>query len=505
MDACPAPPPAGTVFDPTLDEYVSSVDSVVAEGVKLLSGLPRVLYSRQFREYVQDLPTDVPGALGAPTVGGLIAQSVDFQGIRRDIDAKFAADFAAATAYVRVFDAVRPVFDFHLSNDDAAYRAREQTVHSLQRDMARMKAWDLQVDRMRSQHVEGALFVDSKKLKSELEPIMTSAIDNIKALLSDLARKKCRAVTEAFASRSRTLDQRPPALDKFAAHVERIVAMREAEAALLRDAAAVEDMYKLLQSYDVKVTSEDSVSLDDMRNAGIGYTDSYRKSETYLEERMPEMTRQLDMNIIKATDSLKAVGESVNDGAFVDPSQAPEAVLEMLEVVKARFAALQDTAERYNKWQGLFGIPPFEFRQLKTAQKSLNQRVLLWQTSAQFDSKYRAWTDGPFEAVDAEELARDVAGFLKTSFVLDKQVRQPPRGVRHRDSCHGTVCLPPPADRRRRFCPAQEARLGIQAQRPRHLGPRKQGHARPPLAPHLRGVRAALCARVAHAVRAYVL
>jgi len=178
-----------------------------------------------------------------------------------------------------------------------------------------------------------------------------------------------------------------PALDKFAAHVERIVSLREAEAALLRESSSVEDMYKLLQSYDVKISSEDAVALGNMRNSGLAYTDSYRKSEAYLEDRMPEMTRQLDMNIIKATDSLKAVGESVNDGLFIDASQPADTVLEQLEVTKARFAALQDTAERYNKWQGLFGIPPFEFRQLKIAQKAVNLRLQLWQTISQFESK----------------------------------------------------------------------------------------------------------------------
>lgn len=455
----------GTVFDPPREEYAAAIESVVSEGVKLLSGLPRILYSRVFREHVQDLPTDVPGSLGAPTVGALIAASTEFQEIRQSIDKKFADDFSAAASFVRVFDAVRPVFDYQLTNDDEAYKAREHTVNSLQRDMARMKAWDLQVDRMRSQHVEGALFVDSKRLKSELEPITTSAIESIKALLSELARKKCKAVFEAFVARSRSLDQRPPALDKFAAHVERIVSLREAEAALLRESSSVEDMYKLLQSYDVKISSEDAVALDDMRNSGLAYTDSYRKSEAYLEDRMPEMTRQLDMNIIKATDSLKAVGESVNDGLFIDASQPADTVLEQLEVTKARFAALQDTAERYNKWQGLFGIPPFEFRQLKIAQKAVNLRLQLWQTISQFESKYRAWTEGPFDAVDAEELARDVAGFLKTSFVLDKQVST--QAVRELN----VVIIGPFVGTGRRLgvCHAEKARRRIQAERSGYL------------------------------------
>ncbi len=50
------------------------MDTVVTEGVKLLTATPRVLYARQFREYVQDLTTEsgLPGQLGAPSVSTLV-------------------------------------------------------------------------------------------------------------------------------------------------------------------------------------------------------------------------------------------------------------------------------------------------------------------------------------------------------------------------------------------------------------------------------------------------
>lgn len=283
-----------TTFEPACDDLLAMLDAVVADTIKACTGVPRILYARPFREYVQDLPTALePGNLGAPSVAALLAESPVFRSIRRGIEDKFEADFKEAATYVAVFDTVRPIFDYKSNFDFAAYKVKEQTTYSLQRDMSRLKAWDTQIERMRSQHVEGALFIDSKRLKSELEPITVAGMDRLKGLLLELAKTKCKSVSDTYMSRAKVLDMRQSTLEKFAAHMERLIGVREAEAPLLKEASAVEDMYKLLASYEVKITSEESVALDDMRNAGMIYTDSFRKSEQWLEEKLPEMSRQL--------------------------------------------------------------------------------------------------------------------------------------------------------------------------------------------------------------------
>lgn len=416
-------PNLGTMFDPPKDEFLAMSETVITEAVKACTSTPRILYARAFREYVQELPTEGgPGNLSAHTVANLLSLSPDFSRIRQGIEDKFVADFHAATAYVAIFDAVRPIYDYNLSLDFEGYRAKEHTTYTLQRDMSRIKQWDLQLATMRMQDSRGCLFIDSKKLKQELEPVTVNAMDNIKQLLLELARDKCKKTCEAFKARTKIAEARPMALDKFAGHVERVLGVKEVEVALAKDAAAVEDMYKLLQSYEVKVSYEESVALDDMKNAVAEFTEASRSSDDFLEQRMPEMTRQLDVSIIKVTDSLKYLADSMNEGLFVDDLQSPPVVLEALEGVKGKLVGLEDQVKRFNKWQQLFGISSIEFKQLATAHKTFHQRHHLWSTLNDFDNKYLVWTQGPLAAVDVEELARDVQVFQKTAFVLDKQV-----------------------------------------------------------------------------------
>jgi dynein heavy chain len=414
--------PGSAGFDPSADELLALVDMVVADTIKATDGCSRLLFARGFREYVQGLPTDGgPGVFGAPSVAALLHQSVAFAATHGGIEDKFHADFANASTYVTAFDPVRPIWAYSQEFDFDKYRASEPSTYTLQKDMAKLKVWDTVLERMRTQHVEGCLFIDSKRLKQELEPITGQGIDRLKGLLMDTGRGKCRAVADAYLARAKVLDLRPSVLDKFAGHVERLLGLRDAETALMKEASSVEDMFKLLYSYDVKITSEDAVALDDMRNAGLAYTDCYRKSESFLEERLPEMSRQLDMNILKVNDALKALADSVNEGMYVDAATPTAIAVASLTEVQDKLAAAEAQTEVFTKWQTLFNTQPFEWHRLRSARKSVDTRAAVWNGLASWEAAHELWTRGkPFATVDVEELARDVQAASKASYATDK-------------------------------------------------------------------------------------
>lgn len=179
---------------------------------------------------------------------------------------------------------------------------------------------------------------------------------------------------------------------------------------------------QLLAGYEVKVNSEDAVALDDLVRAHADFEGAVSETDRFLDGRLPEMTRQLDVSIIKVNDGLKAISDSVNEGIFVDEDAPPAAVLEALDGVKAKLAALEEQGKRFNKWQQLFGVAQYDFKAIPATQKAVALREQLWSTLHSFEQKYTVWTQGPFAEVDVEELARDVHAFQKTSFTLDKQV-----------------------------------------------------------------------------------
>lgn len=417
---------ARTSFDPPLNEFLHLAESVCSEAVKAINACPRILYARSVREFVQELPTEAgPGNLSAPTVSMLLQHSPEFAKAREGLDAKFTADFTAAQQYATIFDAVRPLWDYHSSGELERFcssEAARTSVVALQREMHKVRGWDGLVTSMRMQDARGCLFIDSKRLRQELEPVTVTAMESIKALLMEVARERCKKACESLKQRAKAIDLKPTALDKFASHMERLSSIKEGEEELNAEVLAVSDMYKLLQGYEVKVSSEDAVALDDLMKAHQDYVEAAKAVDGYMEGRTAEMARQLDVSIIKVNDSLKALADTVNEGVFVDDGQQPSAVLEALDGVRNKMSQLEEQARRFNRWQSLFGITLYEFKALATTQKAVQTREQLWQTLHEFETKYAGWTQSPVVSIEAEELARDVATYQKTAFQLDKNL-----------------------------------------------------------------------------------
>lgn len=63
--------------------------------------------------------------------------------------------------------------------------------------------------------VVGCLLVDSKLLKGTLTPLIAATQQDVKLVLSELARTECRKVLEQVASRNEALAARPTDLDGF--------------------------------------------------------------------------------------------------------------------------------------------------------------------------------------------------------------------------------------------------------------------------------------------------
>jgi dynein heavy chain len=418
---------AVTVFEPSRREFIDAFDSVINEAVKASALVARVSSAHSLRAAAS------PRALGGgdmsphspnvPSASGLLQQSPRLDAARRAISDRLDVDFAAATTYAAVFDPLRPIFEYALTLDWEAFKASDPSTAVLQREMSRLRACAVAVERMRTSHVAGAsLFVDSKGLKAELEPVNVHGLDRLKTLLIDSTRAKCRTAGDAFLSRARQLSGQPATLEKFASFVERRNALRDSEASLLKQLAAVEDLYKLIAAYDVRLNSEDSVALDDIRNAHSAYADAQRSASQYIEDRLPDFSRQLDSNVLRANESLTLLGESVNHGVFVSAASPLQETITELQGAAGRLGSLKTMCESYSQWSILFGSASEikENKHLKDAQKAVDTRLALWKGLASWETKHNNWLTCPFGTLDVEELVRDVQQAVKGAYAADK-------------------------------------------------------------------------------------
>ncbi|KAJ0392153.1 hypothetical protein P43SY_009213 [Pythium insidiosum] len=329
--------------------------------------------------------------------------------IRRDLVVKISNDYADAAEYVKIFDNVRPIYEYdkvwdfdeyaqrsHTYDkvwDFDEYAQRSHTVTTLKADMLQISTWEKELEKMRAGQTIGILHVESRKLKQTLIPMTTAKLDAMKGLVKDLARAKCKNQLIEYKQRIQALLQRPQHLKEFAAHVERVQALKSKQKALVKNTNVVDELYRLLGNYGVRISSEDMVQLDDLRSVQDSYREETEAVDAFIQSRLGEMTQQLDSNIQRL------------DEQFEDPSH----VKSELEAVKQRLSQLDELSRQYTEYQTLFNQTPFKYLNLQATQEYFGTVESLWVAVERWNMTYRNAMTNPFVEVNAEELSKEVA------------------------------------------------------------------------------------------------
>lgn len=118
--------------------------------------------------------------------------------------------------YVVTFDSVRPIFEYSRTWDFKAYKTQQHSVTTLREQMQRIGVWVNELEKMRARQPCGTLEVESRKLKQMLIPMTEEKMDQMKTLVKDLARSKCKEQLEKYKSRLAIVAQKPTHLKDFA-------------------------------------------------------------------------------------------------------------------------------------------------------------------------------------------------------------------------------------------------------------------------------------------------
>ncbi|OQS02753.1 dynein heavy chain, partial [Thraustotheca clavata] len=408
-----------TVFSPTCEQIQGIVITMTDDIVAAVNSVSRIIYLRQFNQYIANSITD------GPHVGPTITMSADFQSIRSELVAKIQTDYLEAAEYVKIFDSVRPIYEYDKQWDfENDYSLRTHTVTSLKTDMLQIATWEKELEKMRAGQTIGILHVESRKLKQNLIPMTSAKLDAMKGLVKDQARAKCKAQLSEYKQRIQMLSQRPQHLKEFAAHVERVQGLKAKQKALIKNTNIVDEMYRLLGNYGVRISSEDMVQLDDLRSVQENYKEETEAVEVFIQGKLGEMTQQLDANIARLDEQVIQQSELLQTGVFIDVGHFEDTniVLGELDIVKQRLQQLEEMSKQYTEYQGLFNIDPYNYVNLAATLDVFSSVEVLWTSIDRWNEQQRNVMNNPFVEVNVEELAKDVAVAFKDAYSMHKKL-----------------------------------------------------------------------------------
>jgi len=286
----------GSTFSPTCGAIQTVLANTADSLIATLGGVMRILYLRPLAKYIPSSSTPK----SSPNVQEIVRNNGDFKATCFAINAKVESDFKKAQEYVdAAFDKVWPIYEYSRRWDFDAYKRQAHTVASLKKEMEKVASWEKELEKMRTRQTCGMLEVESRKLRQTLIPMTTEKMEALKDLVKDLSRAKCKDQRNKYKSAVSKITPRPMHLNGFTVLLERVDEQRVQARSLFKHTQIVEQMYQMLSHYDVKIPDTDLVQVDELRSIQAKYAEELEACQAFRDERLAEMTLQLEANVGK--------------------------------------------------------------------------------------------------------------------------------------------------------------------------------------------------------------
>lgn len=409
----------GCAFSPTGNELQGYVRQTSKAMVDMLHSIPRVLYTQPFNGYISQ---DVSQT--ALKVAEVIRNSNVFIETQASIQRKLSYDFAKASDYTTVFENLRPIYHAEKTWDFEAYKTSENVSGvSIRQDLARVSGWERDVEKMKPQQIVGTLYVESRRLRQSLTPTIEGILCHLKELLASIAGQSCEEILTQYKSSIDTMSSRPETVRAFADYIKKTKTVHEKRKEMSKQAESVEDMYRVLEAYNVKVSTDASVKLDALRDTQTKFSEEQSLSSEFKTQKLPGMGQTLNAHIDRLDDNLETMQGKLRKGKLVDPDAEPSVVLKKLDTYKKQIESCKELALKYRTYQGLFDVAEGAFSRVKETEEVFQMRFKLWETFSKWKKVYDDATNKDFVTdVNAENLDTEVQILFKNAYMFDKKI-----------------------------------------------------------------------------------
>ncbi|RYG64392.1 hypothetical protein EON64_14090, partial [archaeon] len=403
----------GTAFSPTCQEISEMLDKLLDNMINAVGNVSRVNY----------LHANKVSSSSGPNIQIIVRENKQFRDTSERIQHRVRSDFDKAEEHAQSYESVRPIYDFNVTWNFEAYRAQYHDISSLKSMLELIGNWSKELEKLRNRPI-GILEVDSKRLKGELNPLREARLQEIKEYIKDTARIRCAHLLETYKEVLSKLANKPVHLKDFANQVQVIAGYREQEKNLYKQTSQVDQLYNLLQLYEVKVPSEDLVLHEDLHERQQEYRREIENAQSYRDAKMPDMVTNVESNILKLQDQIASTVSRLDDQLFVDTESfnEPERALEELAQLGSKLDNADQLAKTYAGYQKLFNTPIAGHKELETGKERFETLKQLWETIRSWAEKLRFWQESQFTELQVEEIDKEVQNFFKDSFSLQKKL-----------------------------------------------------------------------------------
>jgi dynein heavy chain len=410
--------PAVVVVEPSAESVMESMRHSVDSIVQNISSVPRILFMPCFKTHFSK--SEPCGGLSIPDI---VADSVHLAASLSEIKTCVYKNYSDACDYAKTFENLRPILAYCTSFDSESYRDMDLITNArkVKKELTQLKTWGNEIERAKMKHPCGMYEIKSDALKEDVGVARSRCLAEVKEAVHSSARDSALRVLDDLKSKKKLLEQKPATLKDFATFVQEKNGIEEGLRDTLTNAATVEEIYKLIQQFDVKISTSESVKVDELRETAAKFQDFLGTASTEVGAKMSAMQVVLSDNVNQLNQEIQDVFNDLKVGMSINASHSSDDVLHYLDTITENLNASNDQATTFNEYASLFKAAPFDCSLVQTALEFHAERLELWTALHEWEGIESKWVGSPWSSLNPEDMSREVAVRLKEAVRMWKR------------------------------------------------------------------------------------
>ncbi|KAJ1345264.1 hypothetical protein BSLG_000778 [Batrachochytrium salamandrivorans] len=400
-------------FSPTLQRLEETVNKFVGNMVSTIGAVVRLGQSSMLdSSYTMK-----------SRVYDVISNEEDITKIISSIHVGMSSNSTKCQSYLRNWDSFREIWEINKDAFIRRYAKLKPSLSTFDADINRYN--EVANNTQKEETLTNVNFIrlDCSPLKQALVSHCSLWQNTLTALLNTNAATELTNLHKLFAQRTKELTTPPKDLERLGESLTLLIQLQNNVPAIESQFSPLQEMYEVLDKYEVQIKEEERVNLESLPLAWISFKQMIVESERSLHETKAKFKADLLSSIDEFSKQTANSRDDLNLRGPFSSSFGVDRALKSIADYRAALTAAEDHEKSLKKGLAVFKIEQAPSKDIEMMAIDLDSLTQVWQATQEWNMLYEAWRSVPFITLDSSEIEESVQKFVKRLSKMTKEAK----------------------------------------------------------------------------------
>ncbi|XP_037706594.1 dynein heavy chain 7, axonemal isoform X3 [Choloepus didactylus] len=155
----------------------------------------------------------------------------------------------------------------------------------------------------------------------------------------------------------------------------------------------------------------------------------FEEHRKIVKDKTEQYQEGLKLRCERFVEELESYAKQAEEFYAFGDLQDVQRYLKKAQTLNGKLDLAAEKIEQFNAEEEAFGWLPSIYPQRKKIQDGLNPYLRLYETAVEFSTKYRGWTEGPYQKVNPDQVETDIGNYWRGLYKLEKTFHDSPNAL----------------------------------------------------------------------------